>query len=552
MAAMNETNVTKKSSDAPLWIGFGLVVLVMAVFGQTLRHEFLFYDDGDYVTNNEMVLRGLTWDGVKWSLTAIEPNMWNPLTLISHMIDVSLFGLKPGLHHLTNVLLHAANVLLLFIALRRLTGALWRPAIVAAIFAVHPLRAESVAWISERKDVLSGLFFFLGLWAYARYAETRKPRDYALVFLSFALGLCAKPMLVTFPFVLLLLDFWPLNRVIVPGTSEGRQRFRALVFEKLPLFALTIAGSAVALWAQQSTGAARTMEEVPILARVANAIQSYTTYLGQTIRPFDLAVMYPHPGADVAWGTTTYSFMVVFAITMSVLSLWQRRPYLLTGWFWFVGMLVPVIGLVQVGGMAHSDRYTYLPQIGLLIGMVWLGDPDFAVKPAGATVRKVLAACLGLFIAGMAIMCYDQVALWRNQITLFKHTVEISPTSGLAHFNLGAGYAFAGRPDLAEPEFREALRLNEQDIGARTNLAGTLIQLGRPQEAVPYIEDLIDFDPYEPEYQVQLGLALYGQGKYGEALFRATEALRINERYQRAEILANQCRKALASQVVTD
>ncbi len=549
---MSETDASKKPSDAPLYIGFGLVVLVMAVFGQTLKHDFIFYDDGDYVTNNPIVQHGLTWEGVKWALTAVEPNMWNPLTWVSHMLDVSLFGLKPGLHHFMNVILHAANVVLLFIALRRMTGALWKPAIVAAIFAVHPLRAESVAWVSERKDVLSGLFFFLGLWAYARYAETRKLRDYALVFLSFALGLCAKPMLVTFPFVLLLLDFWPLNRVQLPGAIKERQRFRALVFAKLPLFALTIAGSVITLWAQQTTGATRSMEAIPITARVANAIQSYATYVGETIRPFDLAVMYPHPGADVAWGTTTYSFLVVFGITMGVLTLWQRRPYMFTGWFWFVGMLVPVIGLVQVGGMAHSDRYTYLPQIGLLIGSVWLMEPGPTRQAAHPERGKILVAIAGLMVVALAMMCYEQTSYWRNQITLFKHTVKVSPTSGLAHFNLGAGYAFARRPDLAEPEFREALRLNNEDLGARTNLAGTLIELGRPDEAVPFLEELADYDPYEPEYQVQLGLALFRQGKYGEALFRATEALRINERYERAQILANQCRRALASQVVAE
>lgn len=543
---MNDSPPKKPSNDAPLWIGFGLVVLVMAVYGQTLRHEFIFFDDGDYVTNNPIVQEGLTWAGLKWSLTAIEPNMWNPLTLISHTLDVTLFGLNPGLHHFTSVLIHAVNAVLAFIALRRLTGDLWKPAIVAALFAVHPLRAESVAWVSERKDVLSGLFFFLGLWAYARYAETRRIRDYALVFLSFALGMCAKPMLVTFPFVLLLLDYWPLNRMNVPGITENRQRFRDLLLEKSPLFLLTIAGAAVTLWAQQATGATRSLDSIPIGARAANAIQSYATYLGQTLFPFDLAIMYPHPGADVAWGPTIYSLVIVAAITFGVLILWNRVPSAFTGWFWFAGMLVPVIGLVQVGGMAHSDRYTYLPQVGLLLGMVWAVAQRVKPHPSA---RHVAQASTVLLILALAAQCYVQTSYWRNQITLFAHTVAVSPESGLAHFNLGAGYAFAGRPDLAEPHFREALRINDRDLGSKTNLAGVLIELGRPQEAVPLLEELIEIDTYEPEYQVQLALALYRMGKYGEALFQATEALRIDPEYQRALLLAAQCRKALAPEV---
>lgn len=544
---MNDSPLRKPSSDAPLWIGFGLIVLVMAVYGQTLRHDFLYYDDGHYITDNPMVRQGLTWAGVKWSLTAVVAHMWHPVTLISHMLDVSLFGMRPGLHHFVNVLLHAANAVLVFIVLRRMTGALWKPAIVAAIWAVHPLRAESVAWASERKDVLSALFFFLALWAYARYAETRRPRDYALVFTSFALGLCAKPMLVTFPFVLLLLDFWPLNRVQVPGATEGRQQFRALVLEKIPLFALTVAGVVITLWSQHTTGATRSIDAIPISARIANAFQSYGVYLYQLVGSHGLAVMYPHPGAEIAWIPTLLATAVIGAITIAVLFGWQRSPYALTGWFWFLGMLVPVIGVVQVGGMAHSDRYTYLPQIGLLIGFVWLMATDVEQKPVWA--KRTMAVAAGLWILSLMLQGYTQVALWRNQITLFKHTVEVSPESSLAHFNLGAGYAFAGRPDLAEPEFREALRINPREIGAKTNLAGTLIELGRPHEAVPLLEELIDFDPYEPEYQVQLALALYRQGKYGEALFRATEALRIDPEYQRALHLADQCRKALVPEV---
>jgi len=546
---MSNEQVHKPNGDAPLWVGFGLVLAVMIVFGQTLRHDFIFYDDGDYVTNNPIVLQGLTWEGLKWSLTAVEPNMWNPLTLISHMLDVSLFGLQPGLHHFTNVILHALNALLAFVALRRLTGDLWKPAIVAALFAVHPLRAESVAWVSERKDVLSGVFFFLGLWAYARYARTRRLRDYALVFSSVALGLCAKPMLVTFPFVLLLLDFWPLNRVMVPGATDGRQRFGTLVLEKVPLLVLTTAGSALTLWAQHATEATRSLEAVPIAARVANAINAYAVYVRQTFWPFDLAVMYPHPGSDVAWVPVLITGAVLTLTTIAVLFAWQRSPWGLVGWLWFVGMLVPVIGLIQVGSMAHSDRYTYLPQVGLFIALSWAVGR--LVERHGPSRTLALASTV-LLIGALAAQCYVQTSYWRNQITLFTHTVMVSPESGLAHFNLGAGYAFAGRPDLAEPHLREALRINARDLGAKTNLAAALIELGRPQEAVPLLEELMEAEPNEPEYQVQLALALYRQGKYGEALFRVKGALRIDPEYQRALILADQCRKALSPEAMVE
>ncbi len=278
-----------------------MAIAVMAVFGQTLGHEFLYYDDPEYITANAMVSQGLTWAGLRWSLTAIVGNTWLPLTLISHQIDVQLFGMKPGLHHLINVLLHAANAVLAFAALRRLTGDLWKSALVAALFALHPLRAESVAWAAERKDVLSAFFFFLGLWAYARYAQTRRARDYALVAGSLALGLCAKPMLVTFPFVLLLLDFWPLRRVAVPGETTQRQSLRRLIVEKTPLFALAAVAAAVALWTQSSTGATGSTEAFPVGARVANAIVAGGVYLEQTVMPVDLAVMYPHPGATLEW-----------------------------------------------------------------------------------------------------------------------------------------------------------------------------------------------------------------------------------------------------------
>ncbi len=516
-----------------------MAIAVMAVFGQTLGHEFLYYDDPEYITANAMVSQGLTWAGLRWSLTAIVGNTWLPLTLISHQIDVQLFGMKPGLHHLINVLLHAANAVLAFAALRRLTGDLWKSALVAALFALHPLRAESVAWAAERKDVLSAFFFFLGLWAYARYAQTRRARDYALVAGSLALGLCAKPMLVTFPFVLLLLDFWPLRRVAVPGETTQRQSLRRLIVEKIPLFALAAVAAASALWTQSSTGATGSTEAFPVGARVANAIVACGVYLEQTVMPVDLAVMYPHPGATLEWAPALFSVALTLALTFIALFTWQRFPFFLTGWFWFLGMLVPVIGLVQVGNTAHADRYTYLPHIGLFIGIVW------TLAAIGNRIpgwRRAAPIVSGLVLAVLSATCYVQVGHWRNTITLFEHTVAISPGSAQARFNLGAGYALSGRPDLAEPQLRESLRLNPQGLGSRTNLASALVELGRPQEAEELFRELVDADPYNIEYNVLLGLSFFEQGEYTPALFWAGEALRIDPAYQRALDLRDKCR----------
>ncbi len=528
------------SGDMPLWIAGGLAIAVMAVFGQTLRHDFLYYDDPEYITGNAMVAQGLTWEGLRWSLTAIVGNTWHPLTLISHIIDVQLFGMRPGLHHFVNVLLHAANAALAFLALRRLTGDLWKSALVAALFALHPLRAESVAWAAERKDVLSAFFFFLGLWAYAGYAQSRRVRDYVLVTGSLALGLCAKPMLVTFPFVLLLLDFWPLRRVAVPGETENRRRLRSLIIEKIPLFTVVAAVSAVAIWSQSSTGATGSLEEFPLRVRLANAIAACGIYLKQTVTPVDLAVMYPHPGSAIPWTPIAASLVVLIVLTLLALFAWQRLPFFLTGWLWFLGMLVPVSGLVQVGNTAHADRYTYLPHVGLFIALVW------TVAAVGARVplwRHAAPVISGVVLIALAGTCYVQVSHWRNTVTLFEHTVAVSPDSAQARFNLGAGYAMSGRPDLAEPQFRESLRLNPLGMGTKSNLAAALIELNRPGEAVELFKELIDADRYQIEYYVQLGLALYQMGEYGDALHWATEALRIDPEYSRARELKNMCLK---------
>ena len=527
----------RQANDAALWIAGGLALLVLFVYGQVLRHGFLYYDDGYYVTHNEMIERGLTWDGFLWAWTAVVASMWSPLTLLSHMIDVSLFGMRPGPHHFVNVLFHAINVVLVFHVLRRTTGALWRPAIVAAIWAVHPLRAESVAWASERKDVLSAMFWLLTILAYIRWVEAPRMARYAAVVVLFALGLLAKPMLVTLPFALVLLDFWPLGRARI-GDSEGPAgpglRLRRLVLEKTPLFALSAAAIGITVWSQGSTGAVGTIEQYPIWVRIANSALSYGMYIWTTFVPVNLAVMYPHPGEALSAGLATVSGISLAAISVLALFAWKRFPFVFTGWFWFMGTLVPVIGLVQVGSTSRADRYTYIPQIGLLIAIVWLIPALAEHRPA---IRRVAMAAAAIVVIALSALGFRQVSYWRDTITLFSHTVKVSPMSANALFNLGVGYAMEQRPDLAEPAFRRAAELNPLGLGILQNWAASLIEIGKPEEAIDVLHQLMDLDENKPEHYFQLALAYFEMGDNAEAIFQAGEALRIDPEFAPAHDL---------------
>jgi hypothetical protein len=540
-----------ESSRAPFWISGALLLAAFVIFGQTARHDFINFDDGTYIFNNPMVRRGLTLEGLRWSLTAVvASSLWHPLTLISHMVDVQLFGLRPGPHHLVNVFFHGLNAVVAFHALRLLSGATWRSAAVAALFAVHPLRVESVAWASERKDVLSALFFLLALCVYSRYVRTRKPRDYALLVGCFLLGIASKPMVITLPFVLLLLDYWPLGRHVSARAwsptsfdeSEGRlQPWRALVLEKTPLF-IVAAGAAVSTaWSHGGSGA---LGALPVGARVANALVAYAVYVKQTFAPIRLAAMYPHPGAHVEWGMVTVALAVVGGITSAAWLLRPKHPYALIGWLWFTGMLVPVIGLVQIGWMAHADRYTYLPQIGLLIAVVWtVSESARRSGLPGWLMPSTAVIALGV----LSSLAFLQVGYWRNSITLFEHTVRISPDSTQARVNLGASYADIGRLDLAVLQLRRAYEINPHNRRVKSNLGKILIELKHPAEAAELFQELVDAYPLKPDYQVMLAVALCDQGKFSEAVSRAQDALRIDPNEERAKSLIERCRKTLPS-----
>lgn len=536
-------NETSPKTDIALWIAGGLALAVLFVFGQTLRYDFISYDDPLYILQNEVVRQGLTWAGIKWAFTTASLSMWHPLTLLSHMLDVELFGLRPGLHHFVNVLLHATNAVLLFIVLRTMTGTTWRSALVAALFALHPLRAESVAWVSERKDVLSALFWMLAMLAYASYVRRRSLGRYALVAVCMALGLLAKPMVVTLPFALLLLDYWPLRRVTIGGRdATDRRPLRALVVEKLPLFGLSVAASLASIWSQEAGGAMGALERYSLGVRLANAVAAYGMYLWTTFVPVNLAVIYPHPGGTLPAWQVTASAAVLLAVTLGALFLWRRFPYLFVGWFWFLGTLIPVIGIVQVGSAARADRYTYLPHIGLFVALVWLGGAAVQRRPR---MRRVAVAAGAVVVVALAAQCYAQVGYWRNNVTLFKHAVAVSPLSAKARFNLGIGYAASGQLKKAKRQFERAVEMNPGNVDMRKNLGAALLDLGRPQEAEEYFREIALDRPYEPEYQVDLAIALYRQGKYAEAIFRAQEALRIDPEYEKAHLLIERAKKSL-------
>lgn len=615
-----------------------LVALTVVVFWPVTRAEFLNYDDQDYVFENTRVLSGLSWENVLWAFTTTLTSNWHPLTWLSHMLDCELFGVRAGWHHAVNLALHAFNVALLFGVLLRLTaseipadsaptpahaGATGRDARVrfcscafaAALFALHPLRVESVAWVSERKDVLSGLFFLLTLWAYARYAQkqssvgSRGPRadgivaggrraaldprllalDYSLALLFFALGLMSKPMLVTLPCVLLLLDYWPLRRLNPPWIGRA---LWPLIREKIPFFALTAVSCVVTFVAQRAGGAVQPLETMPLAARIENALVSYARYLGKTLWPVNLANPYPHPGD---WPTLPVVGSAALVAVLCLAAAWfgRRRRHLLVGWFWFFGMLIPVIGLVQVGAQAMADRYTYLPHIGLFLAAAWSAGELARRRRALQTVFPLGGAVV---LIAYAVRTADQARLWRDSGTLFSHTVAVTPRNDIAWANLGNYYietgqldkgieallralecarvsetsapsvrvalndpagrarteerffrvnprrmvacaevlnnlgtalSRKGQPDAAMQCFRAALELKPDHPLALHNLAAELAARNRHKEALPLFERAVRVRPEHPGLRTALANALFRAGRIEEAFAQYREVLRL-------------------------
>ncbi len=459
-----------------------LAAITFAVFGQTLGHDFVNYDDNLYVYGNTQVARGLTLKGIAQTFTHGSYDNWNPLTTISHMLDCQFYGLNAGGHHLTNVLLHATTAILLFLVLRQMTATLWRSAFVAALFAIHPLRVESVAWVTERKDVLSGVFFMLTIGAYVRYVG-RSKIYYGLTLVFFALGLMSKPMLVTLPFVLLLLDYWPLNRV---ATATDRLNHfpipQRLILEKLPLFALAATACVTTIFAQAE--AIQPFEQIYFPLRIGNALISYVTYLGQMFWPSSLAVFYPFTTGNVGVSRIALSFVVLAGISTGVFLL-RHRPYILTGWLWYLIMLVPVIGIVQVGMQARADRYTYLPQIGLYVLLTWA----VADLCAGWRHRRwVLGGCATVILVAFIFCARNQASYWRNSETLWTHTLACTSDNAVGQYNLGNELFKNGNVDEAIAHFQKALQIIPDNTEVCYSLGGALLKKGNAGEAIAYFQ----------------------------------------------------------------
>ena len=501
-------------------ICIALAALSWLIFGQTFWHDFINYDDPRYVYENTKITGGLSISGIAWAFTHIHSMNWHPLTTISHMLDCQLYGLKAGWHHFTNVLLHSVAVVLLFLVLLEMTGgpsrtgSTWRSAFVAAVFAIHPLRVESVAWIAERKDVLSGVFFMLTVLAYVYYARLPRISRYLVVLLVFACGLMSKPMLVTLPFVLLLLDYWPLDRI--------KGQVWARVLEKIPLISLSAVSSIATLVAQK--GAVGYTEELPILERLNNAVISYVLYIWQMLWPVNLAVFYPHPENRLPLWEIISSLFLLICVTTVAITLRQQLPYLITGWLWYLGMLVPVIGLVQVGWQGHADRYTYLPQIGLYIAATWtVAD----LTRLWRHQRIILSAAALLTITVLAWRAWLETRYWRDSETLFKHALAVTTNNDVAENNLGIVYLRQGHLDEAISLLQAAVDLRPDNSPAQENLAKALLQKGKVTDALIHYRKLLELQPDNIEVHNIVGTVLIQQGRIREGVEEWQKVLEI-------------------------
>ena len=491
-----------------------LAVVTLALYNPVNRHPFVNYDDDRYVTENPHVRQGFTADTFKWALNSTEQANWHPLTWMSHALDVSLFRLNPAGHHFTSILLHAANAILLFLVLMWATKRIGPSLFVAALFAWHPINVESVAWVAERKNVLCTFFFFLTLWAYGWYVQKPGWKRYLAVVLLFAAGLASKPMVITLPFVLLLLDYWPLAR------SRSWSR---LVVEKLLLLALSAGSALITMRAQQAGGALRT---TVFSARLANALYAYATYLWKMVWPARLAPMYPHPGGALSGWQVVLAAIVLIAITAAVWKFRERR-YLLTGWLWFLGTLVPVIGLVQVGDAAMADRYAYIPLIGIFV-MIAFGAADLAERTKPGNWPAVPAA---VALISLAVVTHRQIDYWQSNADLWTHTLAVTQENFIAEDNLGGALILEGKEDQAQPHFAQAARINPRDAMSRSNL-GTYFQTHRqPRQAIAEYEAAVGLtsDPgLLAQTYANLGAAYRALGEDTPAHESFMHALRLN------------------------
>lgn len=508
-------------------------VLVFAstllLYSRATTHEFIVYDDPGYVYENRYVMGGFTIENVVWAFTTGERSNWHPLTWLSHMLDVELYGSRAGGHHFTSALIHAINAALIFLWVRTTSGAVYPALFVALAFGLHPLHVESVAWASERKDVLCAFFFLLSLIAYTRYCARPGATRYLTTTACFILALLSKPMAVTWPCVALLTDLWPHRRL-----WDRNQRWRLLrrcVVEKVPWFALSAAHSVVTLYVQHAGEAVRTFESVPLPIRLENAAVSAVTYLVKTFAPVRLAVFYPYPSAGLEWWKVAVSLVVLVGISIVVLGMLRSRPYLAVGWFWFLGMLAPVIGIVQVGDQALADRYMYLPQIGVLIATAWLARELVSRRPAA---KRAVGAMATALCAAMAGLSWAQLGHWRNSESLMTHTLAVTRDNAAAHTLLGYAYQERRETDLAAEQYQRALAIDRRQVNALNNLSVLYLDQGRWAEAEQKALEAIAVQPTHAAAYYNLGVALEEQGRFQPALDQYAKALQLQPDFPKA------------------
>ena len=560
--AKNPKNSHRYSS---VLISLLLVLITVFVYWQVINFDFINYDDNDYVYQNPHVQDGITYDSIIWAFTTGHSSNWHPVTWLSHMMDCQIFGLWAGGHHLTSLFFHIMNSILLFFVFRKMTGNKWQSAFVATLFALHPLHVQSVAWVSERKDVLSAFFWMLTLWAYVRYVRQSGWLRYMLILFFYILGLMSKPMVMTLPFVLLLLDYWPLNRFRLDGSQKNlRTKIAGLLREKTPMFLMTAASAQITLYAQQKGDSVQPLSALPLDERLANALISYVNYIIKFLYPIKLAIFYPYPNGIPGW-VLIASAAILLAFSWAAIKLRNQKPYFLVGWFWFLGTLIPVIGLVQVGMQSMADRYMYLPMIGLLIPVAW-GIPEFLSKwHYRKTVLSVSAACVTVVFLWIT---RTQLAYWTDTYTLFSRALVVTENNFFAYNVVGDILARKGDHKTAEKYFLTVLRIRPNDVDAMIGLGRLAFHnknydkalnyyqkalLGRPADAkiicmigelfynsgksdkaITYYSEALVLNPSDPETYNKLGIVFFSKQSYEQARQKFKTAVRLNPRFDKA------------------
>jgi len=547
MAGINNRSKEFIIKHRDILICLFLVIVTLAVYWQVQNYDFVNFDDNLYVTENRHVQEGLTFKGINWAFTEFSPTYWHPLTWLSHMLDCELYGLEPGMHHLTSLLFHIVNTLLLFLVFRKMTGSLWQSAFVAALFALHPINVDTVAWVAERKNVLSTFFWILTMFTYARYIEKPGLFRYMLTFSVFALGLMVKPMLVTLPFVLLLLDYWPFRRLhFGQSNSDNRRKTRKsttsdytgssifrLVLEKTPFFLLVILYFClISLSFQPDAAGVISTEPVSMKLRLANALVSCVSYMGKMIWPQDLAVLYPFPTTMLPIWQITGAGLLLVCVSVLVARAWKQKPYFAVGWLWFLGTLVPVIGIIQSGlWPAMADRWAYVPLIGIFIMIAW-GVPDLLERWQHR--RALLAISAGCILSVLTMVTWTQLQYWQNSTTLFKHAISVTENNATAHINLGTALVEQNKIDEANAHYTEALKINPDYAEAHYNLGIILAEQDKIDEAIGHYTEALEIKPDYAEAHYNLGIILAEQDKIDEAIGHYTEALEIKPDYAEA------------------